>query len=105
MNMDGNVSHHHSTLKKAIPVTGKKKKERKMVCAICLQSLLPGSVIYSLADPRIDAEHHWISVSLCLTPVGWEGIFTFTSKYKIQVSPTTTPRFKWFNSPLSHPAG
>lgn len=52
----GNVSHHHSTHKKVFPVTEK----REMARAICLQSLLPGAVIYSLADPKIDAELPWV---------------------------------------------
>lgn len=52
----GNVSHHHSTHKEAFPITEK----RGLARVICLQSLLPGAVIYSLADPRIDAELPWV---------------------------------------------
>lgn len=52
----GNENHHHSTYKEACLVTEKKGSGTY----ICLQSLLPGSVIYSLADPRIDAELPWV---------------------------------------------
>lgn len=84
----GNVSHHHSTHKEAFPITEK----RGLARVICLQSLLPGAVIYSLADPRIDAELPWVRFLIHGTR-GLGGDMC-TSKYKTQVSLTTFPRFK-----------